>query len=60
MLKIVISLLLTQIYLLADEEDLVFTFYLDNWYVFFSAILLFLAAVWGIEKAISIVRFHNA
>ena len=60
MLKIVLSMIFINIVLLADEDDLVFTFYLDNWYAFFSAILVFLATVWGIQKAIEIVRFHNA
>jgi len=59
MIKITMLLLLTNIILLADEEDLIFTFFLDNWYAFFSAILLFLSAVWGITKAFDMVKFHN-
>jgi len=60
MLKILITITIIKSFLLGSEDDLIFDLYLDNFYAYFSSLLIFLSVVWGIGKALDLAKLHNA
>jgi len=60
MIKILTMMILINIFLMSSEEDLIFDLYLDNFYTFFSSLLIFLSLVWALTKALDMIKFHNA
>jgi len=59
MLKILIMMIETNILLFSSEDDLIFDLYLDNFYAYFSSLLIFLSLVWGLVKALDLVKSHH-
>jgi len=60
MLRILIMINVVNIALFADEDDLIFNLYLDNFYAYFSSVLIFLSLVWALTKALDLIKLHYA